>query len=59
MHKIRNTAHLKLLNDLHERYKDKISKAAMRQILIANKWNEHAVIQEIKNDEWWYRFIDD
>lgn len=36
-----------------------LSKRVLRDLLVANKWDEHKVIQLIKNDEWWYRYADD
>lgn len=65
MHKIRNTKHLELLNKLcgmgiiPPGCREPLSKRVLRDLLVANKWDEHKVLQEIKNDEWWYRYADD
>ena len=63
MHKIRNTKHLELLNKLMgiipPGCREPLSKRVLRDLLVANKWDEHKVIQLIKNDEWWYRYADE
>lgn len=63
MHKIRNTRHLELLNKLYgitsNGCKTPLSKRVLRDLLVSNNWDEHKVLQLIKNDEWWYRYAND
>ena len=63
MHKIRNTMHLELLNKLYgiasNGCNTPLSKRVLRDLLVSNNWDEHKVLQLIKNDEWWYRYAND
>lgn len=61
MHKLRNTLHIAILNNLLERYGEskRISKRQMRIILQSNNWNKEETIDEIEKDIWWCRFCKD
>ncbi len=61
MHKLRNTLHIAILNNLLEKYGEskRISKRQMRIILQSNNWNKEETINEIEKDLWWYRFCKD
>jgi len=61
MHKLRNTAHMALLNELFSIYGEVkcISKKEMRILLSRHNWNKNEVILEIENNTWWYLFIKD
>ena len=62
MHKIRNTQHLEVLDELYQMdlcKKKHISKRILKDLLTSYKWDKHKVLQQIKNDEWWYRYIKD
>ena len=61
MHKLRNTAHIELLEKLFKKYGElkHISKREMRILLQVNNWKEQKVINEIEADIWWCRFYKD
>ena len=64
-HKIRNTAHLALLNELYEMkiiphgYLAPLSKRMLRKFLIWNKWYKQKTLDFIESEEWWYWWADD
>ena len=64
-HKIRNTKHLELLNEIYNMkiiprgYSDPLSKRMIKKFLIYNKWYKQKTLDFIESYEWWYWDVDD
>ena len=58
MHKIRNTAHLAMIEEFKERF-PWLSKHVIREILIVCKWDKGVAIPWIKSGDYVYHFCDD
>lgn len=60
MHKLRNTAHIQLLEKyLTFKGRYPISKAKLRDLFQSRNWNENEVVELLKSGDWIYRYMDD
>ena len=63
MHKIRNTKHQAILDSLVGTItpgcSEPLSKRTLKKLCIIKKWDKKAVLNDIKEDNWWIYFCDD
>lgn len=61
MHKLRNTLHIAILNNLLERYGESygISKKMLRRILQGFKWDKDKAAKEVEDGGWKYWYSDE
>lgn len=57
MHKIRNTAHLAMIEEFKEKFPE-LSKRVIREILKTCKWDKAVAIPWIKSGDYIYHFYD-